>query len=221
MNLVRAHEQSGAPRGERPQLRVPKPLAPPGVSWASSPAVRASMLGNKSVDSKPELALRSALHGVGLRFRKNVRLEAGSTRVRADVVLVRSRIVVFVDGCFWHSCPKHRAVPRTNRRWWRQKLMANAQRDQRQRRTLRRSGWRVIRVWEHEAVTLGTSRVLKAVASVEARARDGQGPVPLLPPHHVGRGGAAAKLSRRPSSGRARTNQVSAPTADRSPSKAR
>jgi len=68
--------------------------------------------------------------------------------VRPDFVFHKSRTVVFVDGCFWHGCPKHATKPKNNAAFWQRKLAGNKQRDQLVTRALRRAGWRVIRIWE-------------------------------------------------------------------------
>ena len=69
---------------------------------------------------------------------------------KPDFVFWNARVAVFVDGCFWHACPKHFTVPVGNRTFWKKKLTANKRRDAMVNRTLRRTDWRVIRVWEHE-----------------------------------------------------------------------
>jgi DNA mismatch endonuclease (patch repair protein) len=69
---------------------------------------------------------------------------------RPDFVFPKLKLAVFVDGCFWHACPKHSNVPVQNRAFWKAKLGANRRRDRLVRRTLERRGWRVVRVWEHE-----------------------------------------------------------------------
>jgi DNA mismatch endonuclease (patch repair protein) len=71
-------------------------------------------------------------------------------KVRPDFVFRRERVAVFVDGCFWHGCPRHSNLPVNNRPFWRKKLAANRARDLLVTRILRRLGWRVVRVWEHE-----------------------------------------------------------------------
>ncbi len=121
------------------------------------------MQANRSVDTRPELALRSALHRRGLRFRKHVSPVPG-LRCKADIVFPAARIAVFVDGCFWHGCELHGAIPRANAAYWRQKLGANVERDRRNDRALGEAGWNVIRVWEHEDVA-------EAAQRVEARVR--------------------------------------------------
>ena len=71
-------------------------------------------------------------------------------RVRPDFVFKQARLAVFVDGCFWHGCPKHATQPKNNRAFWRRKLAGNKQRDEVVNLALWKSGWRVIRIWEHE-----------------------------------------------------------------------
>lgn len=100
-------------------------------------------------DTKPELALRSALHRRGLRFRVDSRPLAGSRR-RADVLLTRARLAIYVDGCFWHRCPLHGTLPKTNDKWWDEKLNANVERDRATDEELASAGWLPVRIWEHE-----------------------------------------------------------------------
>lgn len=69
---------------------------------------------------------------------------------KPDFVFPKLRLAVFVDGCFWHGCPRHGTQPKGNAAFWRQKITRNQSRDRLVNRTLRRSGWRVLRVWEHE-----------------------------------------------------------------------
>ena len=69
---------------------------------------------------------------------------------RPDFVFLASRVALFVDGCFWHGCPKHYIKPKNNRAFWKRKLDANRARDRQVNRELRRKGWRVVRIWEHD-----------------------------------------------------------------------
>lgn len=69
---------------------------------------------------------------------------------KPDFVFSKLHLAVFVDGCFWHGCPKHATKPKNNHAFWRRKFSANKKRDQLVNRTLRRTGWRVLRIWEHE-----------------------------------------------------------------------
>lgn len=132
---------------------APKPL---------SPAVRRRMQQTEGRDTTPELALRSELHRVGLRFRLHRALLPGSTR-RADIVLVASRTAVFVDGCFWHGCPRHGSWPKNNAAWWREKITKNRRRDRDTDRRLRSAGWTVVRSWAHEAPAAAALRITKLI----------------------------------------------------------
>ncbi len=67
-----------------------------------------------------------------------------------DFVFVKERLAVFVDGCFWHSCPLHRTRPQTNSAFWSAKLTRNLARDRMVEKTLEASNWRVLRIWQHE-----------------------------------------------------------------------
>jgi DNA mismatch endonuclease (patch repair protein) len=106
--------------------------------------------GNRRVDTKPEMAVRSALHKRGLRFRKDMGIRAGRLLVHPDVVFTRSKVAVFVDGCFWHCCSLHGTTPKSNIEYWSPKLAANKDRDRRVNKELQTHGWRVIRCWEHD-----------------------------------------------------------------------
>jgi DNA mismatch endonuclease (patch repair protein) len=100
-------------------------------------------------DTAPEVAIRREAHRRGLRYRVDSALP-GLPRRRADMVFLRRRIAVFVDGCFWHSCPVHATTPTANREWWVAKLQRNEQRDRHTDEHLRGLGWTVLRFWEHE-----------------------------------------------------------------------
>lgn len=79
---------------------------------------------------------------------------------RPDFAFPKHKVAVFVDGCFWHACPKHGTLPKGNKSYWSKKLIANTQRDRRVGRELRKCGWRVVRVWEHDLVRSRQSRVV-------------------------------------------------------------
>jgi len=82
-------------------------------------------------------------------------------RVRPDFVFSKLRVVVFVDGCFWHGCPKHATWPAHRAAWWRRKITGNKARDRRVNRTLRKAGWRVLRIWEHELARRHQARLMR------------------------------------------------------------
>ena len=125
------------------------PMAGTVPSWASSPAVRASMQGNKSRDTSPELAVRRAAHALGLRYRVATR-PIKTLRRTADLVFTKRKIAVFIDGCFWHGCPTHHSVAKTNADYWATKVLKNRTRDVDTNETLTAEGWTVLRFWEHE-----------------------------------------------------------------------
>ena len=81
---------------------------------------------------------------------------------KPDFIFPNARVAVFVDGCFWHACPKHATMPANNRTFWKRKLTGNKSRDRVVNRKLRREGWRVVRIWEHELVT-STARCVKKI----------------------------------------------------------
>jgi DNA mismatch endonuclease, patch repair protein len=107
------------------------------------------MQSNRPRDTAPERALRSAVHALGLRYRTGMRPIPGLRRT-GDLVFTRSRVVVFLDGCFWHGCPAHHTVAKTNADYWADKVTQNKHRDLETNRLLADAGWLVLRVWEHE-----------------------------------------------------------------------
>ena len=129
---------------------------------ASNAAIAARMSLVRRRDTGPEVALRRVLHARGLRFRVDVR-PTPALRGRADIVFSRRRVAVYVDGCFWHGCPEHGVLPKSNSEWWRQKLVATAERDRRANEVLRDEGWGVVRIWEHEDVEAAADRVVAAL----------------------------------------------------------
>lgn len=100
----------------------------------------------RSTDTKPEIVLRSVLHRMGFRFRLHCRGLSG----RPDIVLPKYNTVIFVHGCFWHQHPGciEAVRPKSNKKYWTAKLEGNVKRDMKNRRALRREGWRVFRFWE-------------------------------------------------------------------------
>jgi DNA mismatch endonuclease, patch repair protein len=100
-------------------------------------------------DTRPEMALRRELFSRGLRYRIGQR-PLPDFRRHVDVVFRKLRVAVEVRGCFWHFCPEHGLIPRTNSEWWRQKLARTRMRDEETAKRLREAGWTLILVWEHE-----------------------------------------------------------------------
>jgi DNA mismatch endonuclease (patch repair protein) len=127
------------------------------------------MRANRGSDTGPEVALRSALHASGLRFRKNYRLDLGERRrVRPDIVFPKLRLAVFVDGCFWHGCQQHRSLPASNASFWKEKIEGTRRRDQQQVAWLEAAGWTVVRIWEHD-VPQPAERTITEIAATLRR----------------------------------------------------
>jgi DNA mismatch endonuclease, patch repair protein len=120
------------------------------------------MQSNKGRDTAPELALRRELHARGLRYFVN-RRPVRSIRRTADLTFPRAKVAVFVDGCFWHGCPEHHTVSKTNAEYWATKVRRNRERDAGTDDVLRSAGWTVIRLWEHVQVQTAADIVEAAV----------------------------------------------------------
>jgi DNA mismatch endonuclease (patch repair protein) len=82
---------------------------------------------------------------------------------KPDFVFQKLKLVVFVDGCFWHGCPKHETKPKNNRQFWRQKFSRNKKRDALVTRALRQANWRVLRIWEHELARQNEARLVRRI----------------------------------------------------------
>lgn len=133
-------------------------------SWASSPAVRAVMQANKGKNTRPELALRSAVHALGLRYRVGIR-PVPTVRRTADLVFTRAKVAVFMDGCFWHGCPAHYRPARRNSDFWAAKVEGTKRRDSETDELLSAAGWHIVRVWEHENPVDAAYRIADLVRS--------------------------------------------------------
>lgn len=154
--------QAAAGTDRRSRDAVRRGYAPP------SPVRSRNMAAVKRANTKPEVALRQALHRAGFRFRKDYPIRADSVLVRPDIAFTRRRVAVFVDGCFWHKCPAHGQIPATNTSFWAAKLAANVDRDRRQDQLLAAAGWRVVRIWEHATVEDGVLAVASAFRTTES-----------------------------------------------------
>ena len=124
------------------------------------------MKSTRRVDTGPERALRSELHRRGLRYRVD-RPVLNDRRRRVDIVFSAARLAVFVDGCFWHGCPKHGTLPRANAAFWRKKIERNQERDRDTNDRMIEAGWRVIRVWEHEDPKIAAERIEGVVRQLQ------------------------------------------------------
>ncbi len=126
------------------------------------------MQANRGRDTKPELAVRSAVHRRGIRFRVSTRPQPELPRT-ADLVLRKTKIAVFVDGCYWHGCPEHHTRPATNAQYWTDKIAGNMERDVETTDYLQRAGWTVLRFWEHEDAESVADTIEQAVRSAKKR----------------------------------------------------
>ncbi len=137
---------------------------------ASSEATSRRMSKQATKNTRPELDIRRRLHATGLRYRVDYQ-PLPQLRRRADIAFPRHNIAVFVDGCFWHSCPEHATSPKSNGEWWAAKLERNRARDAETNSALTEAGWKVVRIWEHEDPDVAAAKVERAV-----RASAGESP---------------------------------------------
>lgn len=141
-----------------------------GYPYPSNSGVTARMRSNRSRDTGPEIRLRSALHKMGLRYRANPRVTVdGGRPIQVDIAFTKIKVAVFIDGCFWHGCSAHRTVPLANRDYWGPKIAGNIERDKETTIRLKRSGWTVLRIWEHENIEAARDRIISHVREAEAQ----------------------------------------------------
>jgi len=100
----------------------------------------------RSANTAIEVKVRSALHKNGFRFRKNDNRLFG----KPDIVLPKYGTVIFLDSCFWHCCPYHGNIPTSNKSYWIPKLKRNKERAKEVNSKLKKDGWLVVRIWEHQ-----------------------------------------------------------------------
>jgi len=97
-------------------------------------------------NTTPELIVRKALFKAGYRYHLNYKV-AG---YRVDIAMPGRKIAIFVDGCFWHGCPRCFRAPKSNMKYWNWKIRTNIERDKRIDKSIRKAGWKTRHVWEHE-----------------------------------------------------------------------
>ncbi len=105
-----------------------------------------NMRAIKSSNTKLETMVCRALWHKGLRFRKNVKGLYG----KPDIAIKKYKVVIFIDSCFWHGCPFHGNIPKTNREYWLKKIERNKQRDIEVTLYYKKNGWNILRVWQHD-----------------------------------------------------------------------
>jgi len=167
------------------------------------------MTAQRREGTAPELALRSALHRLGLRYRLHV-APLASVRRKADIVFNRQQVAIFVDGCFWHGCPDHgRRQHAVNGWYWPNKIAGNQRRDEDTGHLLALSGWRSVRFWEHELLTAAdaTACALRVKVLVEQHPGPSQakkGPAPArrgsssVSPARTGQAGTSPRERSKP-----------------------
>jgi DNA mismatch endonuclease, patch repair protein len=142
-------------------------------SKAVKPSSREASRRMKKVrraDTSAEMQVRRLLHARGLRYRVDCPVLSDKRR-RVDIAFPSARVAVFVDGCFWHGCPEHATWPASNAGFWRQKIETNRRRDRDTDEQLRKAGWQVIRIWEHEDPEQVATQVETLVRSAQSRPR--------------------------------------------------
>jgi DNA mismatch endonuclease (patch repair protein) len=122
------------------------------------------MQGNRSRDTSRELAVRRALHTMGLRYRVNAR-PLPELRRTADIVFRPAKIAIFIDGCFWHGCPEHYTAPASHVEYWFEKIICNQARDRETDAALEEAKWLSLRFWEHIEVEEATNVIATHVQS--------------------------------------------------------
>lgn len=125
---------------------------------AKRSAVMSRIRGSGNKDTELRLIALLRAHGI-TGWRRNAQVFG-----KPDFVFQRERVAVFVDGCFWHSCPRHATKPANNRAFWKAKLARNAARDREVTRSLRKAGWRVLRVWECALARSRSGRTMARIA---------------------------------------------------------
>jgi DNA mismatch endonuclease, patch repair protein len=159
LRVVRKKPRSGAVSRSATEAAAKDKAYP----FTADPGRAANMRANRRTDTKPELALRTALHARGYRYRKDLRLDLPARRVRPDIAFTRRKVAVFVDGCFWHACPEHGSKPKSNEWYWSPKLLKNVERDRAVDEALAQAGWTVVRLWEHVPLEDAVTAVIGAV----------------------------------------------------------
>lgn len=149
-------EQVFQARGRRPPVLRPTTSLPPPPTDA---VTRKRMQAQRRRDTRPEVLVRAELSKLGVRGYRIDKSPVPGLRRKADLVLTRAKLAVFVDGCFWHGCEVHSRDTRSNTKWWADKIAANKKRDAETNAALTAAGWTVMRVWEHEAPVDAARRI--------------------------------------------------------------
>jgi DNA mismatch endonuclease (patch repair protein) len=118
----------------------------------------------RSKNTKPEFALRklvsAALYPQGYRYKINYKRLPG----KPDIAFISQKIAIFADGDFWHGYTFQKIKGRLPRKYWHAKIKGNIERDKKTNRTLKRNGWKVIRIWDHD-IRKNPDKVLKKITA--------------------------------------------------------
>jgi DNA mismatch endonuclease (patch repair protein) len=135
------------------ELALAKLLRAAGIKgWRRHVQVRSAECGMR----------RSGAHGLSRHSLATAEVTRPTFRVKPDFVFRKARLALFVDGCFWHGCPRHATKPANNRLFWKKKLAGNKTRDRVVNRALRRAGWKAVRIWECD-LAKHPERILKRI----------------------------------------------------------
>ena len=146
------------PRNENKSIRARAPKA-------KTKRIRILMQRIPGKNTFPEITLRKKLFKAGFRYRVNYK-PIDTYKIKGDIVFPKKKICIFVDGCFWHGCPIHFKIPKSNSDWWSEKINDNVLRDKKQTKKLKSHGWKVLRFWEHELDPLQINRVLLKISKL-------------------------------------------------------
>ncbi len=114
----------------------------------------------RGINTGPEIKLRKLLWAEGIRgYRIHFKLHG-----KPDIVFIKKKIAIFIDGCFWHKCPVCFQEPETRKEFWMKKIQSNIDRDKKVNEQLENDGWTVIRIWEHEIRKEPENAVKKIIA---------------------------------------------------------
>jgi DNA mismatch endonuclease (patch repair protein) len=119
----------------------------------------------RSKNTSPEITLRKIIRGSGIKgYRLHYKVVG-----RPDIAFTRLKLAIFIDGCFWHGCPRHFRMPSSNKAYWSRKIGKNRRRDRKNTLKLRKAGWKVLRFWEHEIRECAVDCAREIVKTVKNR----------------------------------------------------
>lgn len=104
----------------------------------------------RSKDSKIEVNFRKTFWKAGFRYRKNSSKYFG----KPDLILPKHKTAIFIDSCFWHNCPMHGYLPKSNLGYWRKKIERNKERDKEVSKYYKKISWKIFRIWEHNLLNV-------------------------------------------------------------------